>query len=33
MSVYSSSDSVLIDELNKSDRLVVTKEDSVGGCH
>tara|TARA_A100001388_G_scaffold244347_1_gene202141 strand:- start:3521 stop:4729 length:1209 start_codon:yes stop_codon:yes gene_type:complete len=29
VSVYSSSDSVLIDELNKSDRLVVTEEDSV----
>ena len=29
VSVYSSSDSVLIDELNESDRLVVTEEDSV----
>ena len=29
VSVYSSSISVLIDELNKSDRLVVTEEDSV----
>ena len=29
VSVYSSSNSVLIDELNKSDRLVVTEEDSV----
>ena len=29
VSVYSSSDSVLIDELNKSDRLVITEEDSV----
>ena len=29
VSVYSSSNSVLIDELNNSDRLVVTKEDSV----
>ena len=29
VSVYSSSNSILIDELNKSDRLVVTEEDSV----
>ena len=29
VSVYSSSNSVLIDELNKSDRLIVSQEDSV----
>ena len=29
VSIYSSSNSVLIDELNKSDRLIVSQEDSV----